>query len=259
MESADKIMKENIYLSVVIPAFNERKRIGKTLERIKEHLSVNLNDDFEIIVVDDGSCDGTADFAKETLSDIKYSSVIQSDSNYGKGHAVRTGVLKANGQYVLFSDADLSTPIEEVDRFLDILQSGYDIVIGSRGLSDSKVKVRQNYLRQLMGKVFNTLARFFSFRGIKDSQCGFKCFRGDIAEHLFSIQKIDGFSFDAEVLYLAQKFGLKVKEEPVIWVNSPESTVSLYSDPLKMIGELFLIKWSHRKQNWKLLTFVNKG
>ncbi len=237
-----------IHLSVVIPAFNEENRIAGTLGGIIAFLK-QQSWRAELIVVDDGSRDGTVAAAQKELHAFRshgLMQVLENGQNRGKGFSVRRGMLAASGRFVLFSDADLSTPIEEVSGFIAALESGYDVVIGSRALPDSRIKVRQNLLRESMGKTFNRFARLFAFSGIHDSQCGFKCFRREAAQKLFSLQKLDGFSFDAEILYLAQKLGCRILESPVAWTNSPKSRVRILRDPLEMFCDLMKIRWLHR-------------
>jgi dolichyl-phosphate beta-glucosyltransferase len=201
----------------------------------------------EVVICDDGSTDRTVKIASEKLR-FSLSQILVNPKNAGKGDAVRRGMLAAKGQYLLFSDADLSTPIEEVRRFLKFLEAGDDIVIGSRALEDSKVEIHQSFHRELMGRIYNLIARALSFKGIMDSQCGFKCFKSAVAKDLFALQKISGFSFDAEILFLAQKKGYKIREEPVIWRNSSQSRVQLIKDPIAMFFDLLKIQWIHRKQ-----------
>lgn len=233
------------HLSVVIPAYNEEARLGNTLDAVMQFLK-SQSYPSEIIVVDDGSRDNTVNLAAQKLQGFP-SSVVQYGANRGKGYAVKQGMMKAEGEFILFSDADMSTPIEEASRFLDLLKNqGYDVVIGSRALEDSDVQIRQNIFRQAIGVIFNRLARLLSFRGIHDSQCGFKCFRRDAAKDLFGRQKLDGFSFDAEILYLAQTRGYKIFEAPVIWRNSAQTRVQLLTDPLNMFLDLLRIRWLHR-------------
>ena len=231
-------------LSIVIPAFNEEKRIAATLETLRGYLA-RQNYESEIIVVDDGSKDRTVETARMKLEGCRHR-VLPVAVNTGKGNAVREGMLAAEGRYVLFTDADLSTPIEEVERFLRYLKEGNDVVIGSRALDRSKIEVRQNFSRELMGKVFNLIARMLVFREVRDSQCGFKAFTREAARDLFGRQKTKGFSFDAEILYLAQKKGYRIREEPVIWRNSEQSKVRILSDPLLMLRDLLVIRWIHR-------------
>jgi dolichyl-phosphate beta-glucosyltransferase len=234
-----------IYLSVVIPAYNEEARLGKTL-----HYMIRFLQDqpyaSEIIIADDGSKDRTVEIAKERLAHFPHK-ILTVDKNRGKGNAVKRGMLSAVGRFILFSDADMSTPIDEVERFALILEKGsYDCVIGSRALPDSKLEVRQNAFRESIGKIFNRIAQALTFKGISDSQCGFKCFKREVAHDLFGRQKLDGFSFDAEILYLAQKRGYKICESPVIWRNDTQSRVQLLSDPLHMFLDLMRIRWLHR-------------
>ena len=231
------------FLSVVIPAYNEALRLPQTLETIGAFLK-RQSFDFEIVVSDDGSQDKTVAIAEAKLAGFPHR-VLTTPRNRGKGNAVRQGMLAATGQYILFTDADLSTPITEVSRFLEHLQTDCDVAIGSRALPDSQIEVHQNILRETMGKVFNLIAQRWTFKGIRDSQCGFKCFRREAAHKLFGEQKLDGFSFDVEIIYLAQKRGYRVLELPVIWRNSAQSRVQVLSDPLKMFRDVLKIRRLH--------------
>ena len=233
------------HLSVVIPAYNEENRLPQSLNAVIEFLRQQSYDS-EIIVSDDGSIDKTVAIASEILKTVPHK-IITVPGNKGKGHAVRQGILSAQGEYILFTDADLSTPIEEVARFLEHLQKDQDVVIGSRALPDSKVMIHQNPLREAMGKVFNSIACFFAFKGIHDSQCGFKAFRREAALKLFSLQKLDGFSFDVEIVFLAQKLGLRLLELPVIWRNSAQSRVRVFLDPLLMFWDVLRIRRLHSR------------
>jgi len=232
-----------LYLSVVIPAFNEEKRLPHSLAAVLSFLKKQPYVS-EVIVSDDGSQDRTVTLAKELLKDFPHQ-VLVTPQNRGKGHAVRQGMLAAKGDHILFTDADLSTPIEEVSRFLAHLEKDQDIVIGSRALPGSQVEIRQNCLREAMGKIFNRIAQAWAFKGIRDSQCGFKCFRREIAHKLFGIQKLDGFSFDVEIVFLAQKLGLRLLELPVIWRNSAQSRVRVFRDPLMMLWDVLRIRRLH--------------
>jgi dolichyl-phosphate beta-glucosyltransferase len=234
-----------LYLSIIIPAYNEEKRLPGTLDFILAFLRKQLYE-AEIIISDDGSTDRTVQIARTMLKKVPHQ-ILTAPKNCGKGAAVKRGMLAAGGKFLLISDADLSTPIEEVRRFLKYLEAGEDIVIGSRALEDSRVEIHQGFHRELMGRIYNRIARVLSFHGIKDSQCGFKCFRADVAKKLFCLQKINGFSFDAEIIFLAQKHGYKIREEPVIWRNSSQSRVQLVRDPLAMFFDLLKIRWIHRK------------
>jgi dolichyl-phosphate beta-glucosyltransferase len=231
------------YLSVVIPAYNEEKRLPQSLAAVMDFLKAQPYGS-EILVSDDGSQDRTVVLAKELLKDFPHQILVTSQ-NRGKGHAVRQAMLAATGDYVLFTDADLSTPIEEVAKFLPRLEKDQDVVIGSRALPGSQVEIHQNLLREIMGKVFNFIAQKWAFKGIHDSQCGFKCFRRAAAQKLFSLQKLDGFSFDVEIVYLAQKLGLRLLELPVIWRNSSQSRVQVLRDPLMMFWDVLRIRRLH--------------
>jgi len=230
-----------IALSVVVPAYNEEERIGSTLERMSEYLRENIPA-YEIIVVDDGSADGTAEVVEGIGSKHGNIRLIRYPRNAGKGFAVRKGVLSSTGDLLLMSDADLSTPIEELERLLPFVREGFDVVIGSRGLPESDIVMRQPWYRERMGKTFNSLVHMLAVGGIHDTQCGFKLFRGDTAKTLFRKGLIDGFAFDVEILILAKKAGYRIKEVPIRWCNSPNSRVRLISDPAKMFMELLKIR-----------------
>mgnify|MGYP006267293167 CR=1 FL=1 len=193
-------------ISVVVPVYNEERRIQPTLERLSGYLNDNFKE-FEIIVVDDGSSDGTVTLVKrleKRLGDIR---LIQYPANKGKGYAIKQGALFSRGALFLTCDADLSTPIEELDKLIPFIISGFDIAIGSRGLDESDIAVRQPWYREGMGRIFNLFVRSIVIGGIKDTQCGFKLFNGDIARDLFKKSRLNGFSFDAEILFLAKKAG----------------------------------------------------
>lgn len=234
-------------LSIVIPAFNEEGRIRQTLQKIARFVG-ERGWDGEIIVVDDGSRDRTAEVVKEEFAQSGGASflVLENGANRGKGYSVRRGVNAARGDRILFTDADLSTPIEEIDRLVEFLDGGFDVAMGSRSVPGSRVEIHQNRVRETMGKVFNCLARLLTFKGVHDSQCGFKLFKGEVAHRLFELARIDGFAFDAEIVYLAQKLGYKVIEVPVIWRNSTASKVHMVFDPVKMMWDLFRIRFYHR-------------
>ena len=230
------------FLSIVIPAFNEGHRIGQTIDRILKYCNLR-GFSFEIIVVDDGSSDNTPKIIeaiqkKEGKTKVK---LLKNSRNQGKGFSVKKGVLTAKGKYILFTDADLSTPIEELEKFLFYLNRGYEVAIGSRALPESKTEVSQPWYRIILGKIFNKIVQIFIIRGIRDTQCGFKCFLRDVAKDIFQAQKIKRFGFDVEILYLAKVKGYKVKEVPVVWRNSPCSRYSLLVDTLRMIKELIKI------------------
>ncbi len=231
---------DNIELSVVVPAYNEERRLGPTLYRVAEYLSASGRS-CEIIVVSDGSSDGTVVLAQKLARTIPFLRVVEHSANLGKGHAVRTGMLLAKGKRILFSDADLSVPIEEVETLWRWLDDGFAIAIGSRGLPDSRILRRQAWYRQTMGKAFNVIVRFLTGTLIRDTQCGFKLFSREAVQAVFDRQEINGFGFDVEVLLIAQKAGLLIKEVPVSWIDSPDSRVHILRDSLVMLWELFSI------------------
>jgi dolichyl-phosphate beta-glucosyltransferase len=237
----------DVFLSVVIPAYNEEARITGSLERILAHLAGKPFAS-EIIVIDDGSRDATARAAAEVLEGRIAHRVIKRDSNIGKGASVKQGVLEASGEVVLVTDADLSTPIEELDKFLAALESGGDIVVGSRALPDSDVRVRQSRLRQTMGRFFNLLVRLLVLGGYRDTQCGFKAYRRGAARELFSRLETAGFAFDVEILALCRKMNYGVREVPVVWLDSRPSRVRLVRGSLGMLKELWRIRRSHGRR-----------
>jgi dolichyl-phosphate beta-glucosyltransferase len=255
---------EKMDISIVIPAYNEESRIIPTLEKVYRYFK-NRQIDFEIIVVDDGSKDNTVQAVKQWQMAHSFSSpsfllpsplrgegqgegenerirIISHPTNKGKGAAVRTGVLAARGNLILFTDADLSTPIEEFTKLKKTIDEGYDIAIGSRGLSDSKIVVSQPWYRRYIGKIFPYLVRLIVMKDFKDTQCGFKLFRKEAGKNLFGSLKTEGFAFDVEILYRAVKGMYKIREIPVFWYNSKDSKLSLFRSPLQMFLSLLSIK-----------------
>jgi dolichyl-phosphate beta-glucosyltransferase len=235
------------YLSLIIPAYNEESRLPATLARVAEYLALR-DFSYELIVVDDGSRDGTRDLVRDFAKGREWVRLLGYDANghaanRGKGFAVRQGVLHASGRDVLFSDADLSTPIEEMEKLLAPISKGdCDVAIASRALPESVLAVHQPWYRELMGRSFNKAVQKIAVPGIVDTQCGFKAFRGDVARRLFSLAQIDGFGFDPEILFLAQKFGYRVREIPVRWEHRDDSRVSPLTAPFNMMRELFTVR-----------------
>ena len=240
---------EKIYLSVVIPAFNEEKRIRETLSKIELYL-IEQDYSYEIIVVDDGSVDNTAELVKNSTTYNHSLRLLKNEDNKGKGFSVKRGVLEARGVYILFSDADLSTPIEEIEKLMPWFDKGYDIVIGSRGLPQSNIIIHQPFYRETMGRIFSIIVQILNIRGINDTQCGFKCFRRDVAYQIFPKQTIRGFTFDVEVLYIASNLGNRIKEVPIDWYNSPQTSVNAISDYLKMFIDLLRIRFNNYECNF---------
>ena len=229
-------------VSVIIAAYNEEKRLPETLGKVAEFLSSRAME-HEIIVVDDGSVDNTTLVARELALSRPTISVIRYERNMGKGYALRTGVLASRGDRVLISDADLSTPIEELSRLLPLIdENRCDVAIGSRALAMSMIIKRQPLWRQGMGRIFNRIVRLLVLDGFSDTQCGFKLFAGEIARRLFGSARIDRFAFDVEILALALQQGYRVREVPIRWINSPVSTVHPARDSLQMLKDLVRIR-----------------
>jgi dolichyl-phosphate beta-glucosyltransferase len=237
---------EKTAISVVIPAYNEEDRIPSTIERVWEYLE-GRSGGFEILVVDDGSDDGTGAVVREMGERLRNIRLLVNERNMGKGYSIRKGMLSARGELMLISDADLSTPIEEVERLMPFTGEGFDIAIGSRGLKDSRLEVRQPWHREGMGRIFNLIVRLLLIGGIRDTQCGFKLFRAEAAREVFGRAVVNGFSFDVEVLFIAVKLGYRIKEVPIKWLNSPASRVSVLRDPLRMFLDLLAIKANWRR------------
>lgn len=227
-------------LSVVIPTYNEEKVISNTLMEIQKHFEMKRIP-YEIIVVDDGSDDSTVRIVEELIKENKKLMLLRNAFRCGKGAAVRKGLLNASGKYIMFCDADLSTPIEEISKFLEWVAAGYDIVIGSRRLPGSEIQGCQPYTRTLTRFLFQCLVKIV-VRGFSDTQCGFKCFTKKAARDIFNKQKINGYAFDVEVLYIAKRLDYKIKEVPVRWVYSAFSKINVFSDPLKMAKDILKIK-----------------
>lgn len=230
------------HLSVIVPAHNEEERIGPTLERVAAYLAGQPYD-AEVIVVDDVSADRTGEVVDAFAGAHPLVRRLRRDANPGKGAAVREGMLAAKGDYRLFSDADLSTPIEETARLLAACEGDHEVAVASRALPGSNLAVRQPWFREMMGRTFNLMVQAGAVWGIHDTQCGFKCFRGAAAEELFGRMTITGFAFDVEVLFLAHKRGYRIAEIPVTWINSPSSKVSPIRDSLRMMRDLVRIRW----------------
>jgi dolichyl-phosphate beta-glucosyltransferase len=231
-----------IYLSVIIPAYNEEKRLPRTLREINDYLS-RQNFDYEIIVVSDGSTDRTCEVVESLKSEIKNLKIICEKINRGKGYGVKIGMLNAKGKFRLFTDADNSTPISEIEKFWPEFEKGADIVIASRDLKGAILDPPQTLFRRFVGEVFKYLRKIIvGLWEIEDTQCGFKCFKGEVAEKIFPKAKIERFAFDPEILLIAKKIGFKIKEIPVYWKNDLETKVKFVRSATRMLIDLFKIR-----------------
>lgn len=227
--------------SVVIPAYNEAARLGSTLERTVEYLS-RRGGSFELVVVDDGSRDHTVEVAEAFIG--QGVRVIRHERNRGKGAAIKTGVLASTGAQVLLSDADASTPIEELEKLERWLPEAA-LVLGSRAVAGADVQRHQPFYRELMGKTFNRIIRVLGVRGLHDTQCGFKLLAGDVARELAAELTIDGFAYDVELVWLARRRGYRIVEVGVIWVDSPDSRVDPVRSSLAMLRDVVRMRLRH--------------
>jgi len=242
-------LQMSVSLSIVVPAYNEAVRLGTTLPKILDYLSNNVPES-ELIVVDDGSTDNTAAAASEILSAAERvrTSVLSYQSNLGKGRAVRLGLLASRGEVALFSDADLSTPITETPRLVEPILSGEcDLSFGSRALDRTLIGVHQPWRREQGGRVFNLVVRLATGLPFWDTQCGFKAFRMSVCLPIIEGATVDRFGFDVELLYIAYRAGLRLKEVPVRWDHYEGSKVNVASDSVKMLGEVALIRQQGRR------------
>lgn len=229
-------------LSIIIPSYNEEKIISRTLTKIIDFLD-KKDINYEIIVADDGSKDKTREIVKK----FNNARLTKKRRNKGKGYSVKQGVMLAKGDYILFSDADLSTPIEELDKFMNIINKGYDIVIASRNLKESIIPVKQPFFRRILGKTFPLLVNFIILPGFKDTQCGFKLFKKETAKKIFKKQTLNGFSFDVELLFIAKRYNYKIKEAPVTWSNALDSKVNPINDSMRMFLDILKIRLNNIK------------
>jgi glycosyltransferase involved in cell wall biosynthesis len=229
-------------LSIIIPSFNEELRLPVTLEKIAGYIR-NKRPNTEVIVVDDGCTDRTAAVADSWRNQIPQLRVISNGSNRGKGFSVRHGSLEARGDVIFFTDADLSSPIEEAEKLLAALQS-HDVAVGSRAVDRSLIEVHESLFREFAGIIFNRIVRVILWLPFVDTQCGFKAFRRERCRIIFEQQTIERFGFDPEILYLARHHGLSIQEVPVRWAHSPATKVSMMRDSLQMFLDVFVIRWN---------------
>ena len=241
--SGERVEPVQPHYSIVVPAYNESARIGATLERILEHLR-EQKWAAEIVVVNDGSRDKTAETVGRFAADHPEVRLIENPGNQGKGYAVRNGMLNARGRVLLFTDADLSSPIAEASKLFAALEQGADVAIGSRWLDPSLQFQRQSVKRQLMSRAFNLYARVLLNFSYRDTQCGFKAFTARAAEKIFPLQRIYRWGFDAEIVYLAHRFKLKVAEVPVSWGHDERSKMHPWRDGFHMGLEMLRVRWN---------------
>lgn len=237
------IKSQPFFLSIIIPAYNEEARLPHTLPEV---ISFVDGQDYkiEVLVVDDGSLDRTSEIVREFAAKFEYVQLLQ-PGHGGKGHATKTGMLRARGEYAFLCDADLAMPITELPKFLPPHENGYQVAIGSRE-GEGAVRYHEPAYRHLMGRVFNWLVKILAVPGFEDTQCGFKCFHRSVVHDLFSNQTIDGFGFDVEVLYIAQKRGYKIIEVPIHWYYQSESKVHPIKDTIRMVRDMLAVRRNDR-------------
>lgn len=229
--------------SIVIPAYNESARIAATLERIGSFLA-ERHWDAEIIMVNDGSRDNTVEIARTIADRVPNLRVVENPGNRGKGYSVRHGMLEARGEVLLFTDADLSSPIEESAKLFDAIAQGAEVAIGSRWLQSELQVQRQPFYRQVLGRVYNLMLKLMLGLNFRDTQCGFKAFTRRAAQIIFPLQTIERWGFDPEILYVARNSGLRIAEVPVAWSHSAGTRINPLRDGIRMFGELLKIRWN---------------
>lgn len=244
--------------SIILPAYNESARIAVTLDKILAY-AARRGGNAEIVVVNDGSSDGTADLVRKYALAHPGLELLENPGNRGKGYSVRNGMLHARGDVLLFSDADLSSPIEEADKLFASIAQGADIAIGSRWLDPGLQIQKQPLYRQLFGRIFNLALRMILDLRFKDTQCGFKAFTRRSAQTIFPLQKIERWGFDPELLYLAKKFGFRVSEVPVTWSHREGTRIDPLRDGIRMFGEMLRIRWYALRGNYNAPDTVSES
>jgi len=233
-------------LSIIIPAYNEEKRLSGTLTRIRDYFDAHPPGPggIEIIVVNDGSTDGTARLVEDRAREMPSLRLVSNGENRGKGYSVRHGMLEARGRVALFTDAYLSSPMEECEKLLKAIRVGNEVAIGSRALNRSLIAVHQSRFREIAGMIFNGFVRLFTGLPFEDTQCGFKAFVRERSRIVFEQQRTERFGFDPEILFLAQRHGLRSVEVPVRWAHDPATKVRVLRDSLLMFSDLIYIRWN---------------
>lgn len=235
------------HLSVVVPAYNEEERLPRTLARLHEYYEAQAYP-YDVIVVSDGSKDGTAKLVSEFAATHSKFRLIDYSSNRGKGYAVRTGILAAEGDFILFCDADLATPQEETEKLLPHMSNGADIAIGSRPLRESNLEKHQPFIREMFGRMSNLAVQLLAVRGIRDTQCGFKLFTKKAAHDIFRRCKLNEFGFDFECLMVARDLGYRIDEVPIRWLDQEGSKVVLMRDGPRALRDLIKIRAAGKKR-----------
>lgn len=237
-------MDASVFLSIIIPVYNEQKRVKEGVEAALNYCA-DHEPSYEVVVVDDGSQDETLKILNR-MSETHPNLRVVAAPHGGKGWALRQGVFASQGQWLFLCDVDFSMPVQEIERFKPAMERNAPVIIASRELRGS-IRVDEPAYRHLMGRVFNFLVRMFAVKGIQDTQCGFKCFRRDAARNLFSLQRIYGWGFDVELLFVAQKHGYTIEEVPITWYYRDNSKVQPVKDTFRMLDEIFQV----RRNNWK--------
>jgi dolichyl-phosphate beta-glucosyltransferase len=238
-------------LAVIVPAYDEQDRIGPSLARMTEYLR-GQPFSWTLVVVSDGSTDNTEELVRQVAAEVPEVHLLAYQPNHGKGYAVRRGMLETDAEWLLFCDADLATPMEELEKLWPAVADGTPIAIGSRPLKESQLEIRQPWYREFMGRVFNMAVQTLGIRGIADTQCGFKLFRHDAAQEVFRRVKVDWFGFDFEALMVAHDLGFRIAEVPIRWQHKEGSKVSLVRDGIRMLRDLVRLRMMGRSRRLAL-------